>query len=121
MVYLDQFLVPGILFLLTIGFGVWIARLGKPYHQILFNIHKLIALGGVVFAVLRIIELDPINNFNSLTLGLMAAAILGVVALFITGAMMSISEDEPKGTRWIHRGGLILLLISGSWAIYLIW
>lgn len=35
-------------YILTVAIGIWLSQKGKPYHEALFNIHKLIALAGVV-------------------------------------------------------------------------
>jgi len=112
------FLVPGILFIFTVGFGIWVARLGKPYNQILFNLHKLIALAGVILVVLRIIDLDPFYNFQVLVPGSLLGAFLAVIGLFTTGAVMSIREDEVVIIKWFHRGSLVLLILSSMLAIF---
>ncbi len=41
-------ILPGFLFLIIIGFGLWVSKVGKPYNNLLFYIHKLIALGAVI-------------------------------------------------------------------------
>ena len=51
---LSEFLNPGIGFLLTLVFGFWVGKAGKLYNGILFNIHKLIALGTVIVSALQI-------------------------------------------------------------------
>ena len=43
----------GLLFLFTIGTGIWLSNSGKPYNTLIFNIHKLIALGTVIFTAER--------------------------------------------------------------------
>ena len=54
-------LTPGVLFILTLAFGVWLSRSGKPYNTLIFNIHKLIALAAVV--------VTAIQTFNALKIG----------------------------------------------------
>jgi hypothetical protein len=49
-----KFIPTGIFFLLTVAFGLWLSRTGKPYNGVLFNIHKLIALGVVIFTVMQV-------------------------------------------------------------------
>jgi hypothetical protein len=44
---LSKFTLHGILFALTFAFGFGSSRAGKPYNGLLFNAHKLIALGAV--------------------------------------------------------------------------
>jgi ribose/xylose/arabinose/galactoside ABC-type transport system permease subunit len=51
---LTKFIIPGIIFLLTLVFGIWLSNSSKPYNGILFNIHKLIALVAVIVTTMQI-------------------------------------------------------------------
>lgn len=113
-------LLPGILFLVIIGFGLWVSKVGKPYNSLLFNIHKLIALGAVILTGIRVFNLDPINNFPYMAIILIALAVLGVIGMFATGAVMSIKDDVPRAALLIHRIFPAAILLSFSSAIYLI-
>ena len=48
------FIYPLILFFISVCFGFWVSKLGKPYNGVLFNIHKLVALSGVVLTILKV-------------------------------------------------------------------
>ena len=50
-----KFVTPGVLFILTLVFGFWLSRSGKPYHTLIFNVHKLIALAAVVVTAIQIL------------------------------------------------------------------
>jgi hypothetical protein len=115
---LNKFYLSGILLLLTIGFGFWIGRLGKPYHNLLFNIHKLIALGGVVLTGIRIFRMDPLITFSSAILLFLILAVIGVVALFVSGAIMSIQPEDPKLFKWIHQASVILTSLAAFLALF---
>ena len=54
---LYPFAAPGGLFILTLVFGFWVSRLGKPYNGVLFNVHKLIALGALVVTAIQMVNL----------------------------------------------------------------
>src|SRR5271157_2139763 len=45
----SKFITPGILFLLTLAFGLWLSHSGKPLNTVFFTAHKLIALAAVIF------------------------------------------------------------------------
>ena len=45
----SKFLTPGIGFPVTLAFGFCMSRNGKPYNGILFNVHKRIALGLLIY------------------------------------------------------------------------
>lgn len=100
------------LLVLIVFFGIWVNRTGKPYHGILFNIHKLLALGAVVLTAVRLFRLDPFGTFPTLNLILLGLAVLGVVALFATGAVMSIQDDVKSVFQWVH--GISMAFAAGS-------
>jgi len=111
---------PGFLFLIIIGFGLWVRKVGKPYNGLLFNIHKLIALGAVILTGIRIFKLDPFATFPIMAILLFALAVLGVIGLFTTGTIMSIKDEVPKVALLIHRILPAVIFISMSISIYLI-
>jgi len=113
-------ILPGILFLIIVGFGLWVTKVGKPYNNLLFNFHKLIALGSVILTGIRIFKLDPFATFPNNALLLIALAVLGVIGMFTTGAIMSIKDEEPKAALLIHRILPAAILLSMSASIYLI-
>ena len=110
----------GLIFLGTVGVGFWVSRLGKPYNAILFNIHKLLALAGVVLVVLRLMRLDPFVDFPLLALVLIGAAFLGVLALFISGAFLSIQEEISGVVLSIHRVSSVVVAFTSLAALYVL-
>ena len=109
---LSRFISPGILYLVTLIFGIWLSRMGKPYNVPLFNIHKLIALGAVVVAVIELSKVLKNADSLSLMIGLLIVAALCVVALFATGALMSMDKLDYPLTLTIHRIALVVLPIA---------
>jgi len=117
--FTPQLLVPVILFLITSGFGFWVSQLGRPYNNLLFNIHKLIALSGVVLTVIKIIELNPHTVFTRNMFYLFGLTAVIVIGLFATGAIMSIRQEESRAVLSIHQIALVLVLILAGWLIFL--
>jgi hypothetical protein len=120
---LYQFAVPGGLFILTLVFGFWLSHLGKPYNGILFNIHKLIALGAVVVTAIQMVKLLRGMEIQALVIVLLVVAALCVIALFVSGALMSAGKLEYNLMLAIHRVasfvlvaglGLVALFIKNS-------
>jgi hypothetical protein len=109
----------GIIFLITVGFGFWVSSRGKPYPTLLFNIHKLIALGGVILASVRVFSLNPFLVFPPVVLALIAAAAICAISMFATGAVMSIKEEETRLILVIHRIGPVIITILSGLAVYL--
>ena len=110
MEFITKFVPTGVLFMFTISFGFWVSHRGRPYHNLLFNIHKLLALSGVVIAGIRFFRLDPALRFPSPALILAATTVFPVIALFATGAIMSIREEESRPVLLIHQLSLALII-----------
>lgn len=116
----SKFITPGIVFLLTLVFGLWLSLSGKPYNGILFNIHKLIALGTVIFTTVQIY--DSLKNMETPTLFVVLIMVAGlcVAALFASGAFMSIRNLNYQVMLAIHRIALVLGFIAMTVTIYLL-
>jgi hypothetical protein len=87
---LSKFVLPIIAFVLTLAFGFWLSHLGKPYNGLLFNVHKLLALGVVVAAIVQLTKVLKNADSLALIIVLLVVAALCVIALFASGALMSI-------------------------------
>jgi hypothetical protein len=97
---------------LIIVFGFWVSRAGKPYNSILFNIHKLLALGAVVLTAVRLFSVNPFATFSGASLALIFVAALSVIGIFATGAAMSIQAEVKPLFQWVH--GILMVIASGS-------
>lgn len=107
---INQFVIPGILFLLTMLFGFWLSRAGIPYNGLLFNIHKLIALACVVLLGIQVSKtlLAP----DGLLIALLTVSALCVTALFASGALMSTGKLKYSLMLTIHRIAPAVLVIG---------
>lgn len=117
---IKQFNLVGYLLLVTVGVGFWVGRLGKPYHNLLFNIHKLIALAGVVLAVVRLWRMDPFLNFPLLALVLIGAALAAALTMFVSGAMLSIQDEISRLFQGIHQISAGVIALSSLAALYVL-
>lgn len=112
--------VPGLVFLLTLAFGFWLSRAGRPYNGALFNLHKLLALGAVVVAALQFSSLLKSADALAPTIALLVAAGAGVIALFATGALMSLNNPNYALLLNIHRVAPALVVIVLALAAWLL-
>ncbi len=117
---LSKFTFPAILFILTLAFGFWLSHLGKPYNGLLFNVHKLIALGAAVFAVVQMAKIPNLLTPLSLAAVALALAALAVIALFVSGALMSAGKPDYTLMLTLHRVGLAALVVGCALALYLL-
>lgn len=105
---LPKLLLPVILCALTLGFGLWLSLTGRPYNGLLFNVHKLLALGAVI-----LVGVQAFAWMKAAPILLVVGAALGVVALFFSGAMLSVGRMNYALALTIHRVGLALSVVVG--------
>jgi hypothetical protein len=115
----SSFYTPGIGFLLTLLFGFWLSRRGKPYNSILFNVHKLAALGAVVLTGMQVYGLLPTLEPGAPIILLLMVAGMGVVALFASGAFMSIGNANYRVMKTVHNVAPVLVVAALWMAVYL--
>ena len=111
---LSKFTIPGVLFLFTLVFGFWLSASGKPYHGLLFNVHKLIALGCVVLAIVQLSKIFKAGDATIWLTLLLAAGALSILALFVSGALMSAGKLDYASMLAIHRIAPIVLFLAAS-------
>ena len=127
----SKFILPGVIFLLTLASGFWLSRVGKPYNTAIFTIHKLIALMMVIMVSVQIYQLfkgagTPMGAEIQAPTQIIALGILAglcALALFVTGALMSIGKPSLAILLTIHQVapyvgggalGLMLYLLAGK-------
>ncbi len=117
---LTKFITPGIIFLVTLASGFWLSSLGKPYNGIIFNLHKLVALAVVIVTAIQVTKtLKLAADPQALVVILLVLAGACIVALFATGALLSLGKLEYGLMLFIHRAALILLPVSMAGMLYL--
>lgn len=107
-------------FLLTIGFGFWLSKVGRPYNGILFNVHKLLALGSVILVAMRIYNWSMSAEVQSMVIVFLSLAALGILVLFLTGAFLSIGRLKYKTLKLVHTIAPVITVIVLGWAVYLL-
>ena len=117
---LSRFVIPAIVFILTLAFGFGLSRSGRPYNGLLFNIHKLIALAAVVVTVVPLVRSLKSTDLPALTIALLALAALGTMVLFVSGALMSAGKLDHALLHTLHRVALAVLVIALPSAVFLL-
>ena len=115
-----RFYLPGGIFALSLLSGVWLWISGKPLNGVIFTIHKLIALVGVVLTVIRLQQAFQANGALPFPTALLALAGVCVLALFASGAMMSIGKPDYNLVLMVHRVTLAVLVIAAAAGVYLL-
>lgn len=108
-----KIIICGILLVLLVVSGIFLTRTGKPYHVLVFAIHKMltVALGVLLFMlILPVIRLDVFPLVHLVIAGILA---LGLIGLIVSGGMMSL--DKFHGVMlWIHRFSVAVCLLCFS-------
>ena len=114
------FILPGIVFLLTLASGVWLSRSGKPVKIGIFTVHKLIALGAVIATAVQ--TYNVLNNSETQPILIVLLIVIGLcaVALFVSGALMSANKPAYPTLLTIHKVAPLLAIIAGVAVIYLL-
>ncbi len=115
---LSRMITAGLLFLLTFIFGFWLSRSDKPYGVVIFTIHKLIALGAVIFLG---ITLYKEHQLSPLSPGQIAAALvmaLCFLSTILTGGLLSIEKPVPAIVLIFHRVLPYLTVVSTAVVLY---
>ena len=110
----------GLLFIFTIVTGIWLSNSGKPLNSLIFNIHKLIALGSVIFTAIVIRNLLKDVEIKTVILTLIILTGLFVLTLFISGALLSLGKPVNNIILTIHSLTPIPTVITIAMTIYLI-
>ncbi|MHB1395032.1 MAG: hypothetical protein ACYCYE_18650 [Clostridia bacterium] len=115
---IQRLLSSGILLLLTIGTGVWLSNLGKPYNTLIFTVHKLIALATAVITAVLIRFLLKNVEIKTIILTLIIVSVLFALALFITGAIMSLGMAPYRLFKTVHSIATILTAVTTVAVVY---
>jgi len=113
-------LIPAGLFVLTLAFGVWLGRAGKPYGGALLNVHKLAALAAVVVTAVLTYQVLRGSPGPTNAIALLVFAGVCFLALFATGALLSATSIDRTILSVVHGILTVLALIAAGIAFYLL-
>jgi len=107
-----QFAIFIILVMLSLVSGFWLSMPGKPMNSARFNIHKLIALAALIFAVMAHLPLISLVKFPSVVPVLTVCLGLIFIVMFFTGALLHLKKATTCFSLIVHRIGSGLLIID---------
>jgi hypothetical protein len=120
MAVLSEFATPGVLVLLTLASGLWLSRSGKPLNTAIFTIHKLIALGGVIVTALQLYRAVQAGGATASMIALVLLAGACVVALFASGALMSMERPGYATLLRVHNIAPVVAAMAMAGALWLL-
>lgn len=110
----------GLLFLFMFLFGFWLSRNGKPYNMALFTVHKLVALGAVVYLAVTITKIHQATPLTSMQFTAVIITALCFVVTAASGAMLSVDKVMPEIVHRLHQITPYLTVLSIGATLYLL-
>jgi DNA-binding helix-hairpin-helix protein with protein kinase domain len=105
-------------FLTTLMFGFLLTRKRKPYNGILFNIHKLVALGTVIVTSMQVYASIKTLPPHPLIVPWLVIAAISILALFVSGAFLSIGERNYELLKTVHNIAPVVVVIATGMTIF---
>lgn len=115
---LSRALTAGAFFLVIFGSGFWLSRAGKPYNGLLFNFHKLIALGALAFLAVTITRVGRAQSLQPGQIAAAGTAALCFVVMIVTGGLVSVEKTFPAFVPLAHRLFPYLTVVASGVALY---
>ena len=117
--YSIKIIINIILLVLLIAAGIYIHRTGKPYHTLIFGIHKLFSVALIVILSLLFNQYIRGTEAGFLHYLLPGIMILSLLCLLISGGMMSLDRNQQP-MLVIHRIATAVLLAGFLPFVYII-
>ncbi len=115
-----RIVIVGLLFALIVVSGLVLSSAGKPYNQLLFTAHKLIALGVLVLLIVTVHQTNVTSGLSTLHWMAVFGTVLFVIGMFITGAVLSFDTPAPPFVLTLHQILPFLIVLAGSFTLYLL-
>lgn len=105
------------LILITLFAGIILQRIGKPYNNGVFAIHKISTIVIVVQFIKVIVQQANIYPLNMSSIVLIALATFSMVFLIISGGAMSLNIQHEL-MHVVHRTSTMVFILSISGLFY---
>ena len=117
-VSVSRYMGAGVFFALIFVTGFVLSRSGKPYGAVLFNTHKFIALGALVFLIVTINQARKAAPLGPLATAALVLAGLCFAATIVTGGLGSVERPTPAAMTVLHKVLPYLTALSSAGALY---
>ena len=107
----------GVLFLCVFLSGLWLNRSGRPINTIILTIHKLIALGTLIFIGVTIYQVSQVASLSTAAVAATAFTGISFVATIITGGLLSLAKPV-SALSIVHKVGPVLTVFSAAVTMY---
>jgi len=113
-----KLIIAGLFLVFTLLSGVWLSNSGKPINSLILTIHKLIALGLVIFIGVTVNSLSRNSGVDLAQVVLIVVSAVLFLALFVSGAFLSMGKPISGVVLTIHRVAPIVVSASIALLLY---
>jgi hypothetical protein len=104
----------GALLLLPVISGIVVRLVGRPPNPAVLAAHKLTAVGSLVLAILAVYTLQKSVGMGALALVLTVFGGLLLIALFVSGALLSSSRPANTALLILHMAAPALIVTAAA-------
>lgn len=117
-----------VLVVFSVASGIFLGLLGKPLNDLIFALHKIVAVGAVIVLAVRVVNLYKAGGIHALHVASFSLTGLFFVALIVSGALLSLvygslltlDDQTLQATLRVHQIVPVLVLVSSAVSIYLL-
>jgi hypothetical protein len=99
---------------ITIVCGIWLSHSGRPLNVLALTLHKSIAVGAVVLAVLAVVPWRGAAHIPAFPLTLLILLGALTLVLFVTGAFLSLGKPLPGFVLTVHKLATLLAIAAAA-------
>ncbi len=115
----SRILIIGILFVVTFLSGLGLTHFARPYNGLLSTIHKLVAMGAVIYLTVLVVKAHRVAGFSGLEwAGLLTAGLL-LIASVVTGSIAISVKVPPPALLLAHRIIPYLAVIAAAATLWI--
>jgi len=111
----------GVFFIVIFLFGYLLSRQGKPYGVLLFNAHKLLALGTMVFLVVMVYRRHQIEPLASNQIAWLIATVVIAIITIVIGGLQNTELNLPAAVKFTHKVFPYLIVIFTALSGYFVY
>jgi len=112
--------ITGLLVIITVITGIWIAETGEPYNTAVFTAHKLAALAALIFAAIIIIGFIRKTGASSVVYVFAIATGIFYLAAITSGGLLSIEKTLEDILEITHKISSIASITGLAVVFYLL-
>ncbi len=114
-----RIILTGVLFAVILASGLILSRNGKPYSMVLFNVHKLAALGAAVYLAVTVIRIQRMAPLSGAALAVWIACAVFFVILAASGGVVSAAKNYPPVVHTLHQLTPYLTVVATGLGVYI--